>query len=1181
MRRSLYTAFCCIAVTASACSPVSHSEEIASAPTSIAPDALVEASGAAQPVHMAQRALPTTPSISAAQRWNAEFDRLWGREPSEPIDATVIRELAAAASQAEAALVDSAPVSVAETPCTMDEYCERDRPSPARFVDIAAAKAHTCGLLADGRVQCWGTSWFLSPDDYTGTASNRTSSNFARIDAQGGVTCGLRADTSLFCWFGEGGFPRGRPFEWEPPRPYESGSYTDFAVSDLQVCALDLDGQAECWPFYHWDEPLMAAPPPRLGNLSFASIDAGAAHVCGLHHDRAIHCWGSNDAGQIDAPAGQAYMNLSAGAGHTCALTVDGVAECWGDNSFGQSTPPADTRFSALSAGELHTCGLQLDGATQCWGSDIDGQASPPAGIAFSTISAGAHHTCALTTTGESRCWGLDAYGQATPPPALAQFARLFTGWQERGSHGPVHSCGLRVDGRAQCWGEGQDPSRPVHSGARYTEIAVGNGFACGILLDGRASCWRYYPEFSHNRLDAVIARVPRELRFATVVTARNQACGLTMERTIRCWGPEENRGGDDSPPPPAGGHIAIAASEYYVCAISNGGSIGCWSDGRGLPSDLKEIAHSYRGVTSIGEHFGPDASLNAKYRALALGDSAWYSSEGSEGSHNHMCSLRENQVAVCWGADKFGQASPPSGVRFRSISAGGRHTCGITVEGTTRCWGANDIGQSTPPAGVRFFELTADHDSTCGLRHDGEVICWGNHGLSAPAQLIPFDANLPERHSTDIKQLDRLGILNGTECSTQRFCTDAPLTRATLAVWLDRLLEHEDPSTAPESTVTNEFDDVPVWLWWANHAQRLANLDVMTPCDTVARLFCPYDHVSRAEFEQALVRTLENHLHDGTRSAPDAAVASAHAAIGADVLSTCIDREPRACQQTAVTRGQAATVLNRFSEHMERLAPPEFTSVSANSEGGCGRRSDGSVECWGEDWSGEAYVATDDRVLDVFYDGHYWCGRTVSRQPTCHGWDGYNYSHVHDALDIARRTKVAFGSVYACGIESDKTLSCVGGVPTDGSPMPYEVAAPSTTLGDRFDVVAVGYLHRCVLRLNGSPVCWGKNEFGEASPPADERFSHLTLGVSHSCGLRLDGSVECWATTSLAGHQHQRCASLRQQPSSDPRRHSWCSQSESCAHESNSSDRFRDLRPDLGRAGRVLGYVKLAILED
>ncbi|MYA25737.1 MAG: hypothetical protein F4091_04815 [Acidimicrobiales bacterium] len=1013
-----------------------------------------------------------------------------------------------------------------ESPCTMDEYCERDRPPPARFVDIAAGRTHTCGLLADGRVQCWGN--LPSEYGYTGTASSRAWSSFVAIDAHD-YTCGLRVDRSIFCWDEERHYPRSPSAGWRQPRPYENGNYTELAVTASQVCALDVDGRVECWPIYHWGEPLMAAPPPRLGNLAFASIDAGAGHVCGLHHDGAIYCWGSNAADQLNAPAGTSWTQIAAGAGHTCALDVSGKAACWGDNSFGQSAPPQLTRFSTLSAGELHTCGLRPDGTAECWGSDIDGQATPPSGGVFTELSAGAHHTCGLTATGEPLCWGLDAYGQSTPPPALERFTRLFTDWW--GGQGST-TCGLRHDGVAQCWGPEWNPTLPMGDGTRFADIVAGRELACGLLLDGRATCWRYFPERAVPNVTAVVADVPGELRFTALMLLGHRACGLTNEGRIRCWGARRDTDGRDLPPPPVGEHVAVAAKGSYACALAQGGIVNCWSNREVLPADLTRLSLTELGTTSIGEHFDAGQTASAAYRSLTLGNAGWRGPDGWERARMHGCALHRHQTVTCWGADDFGQASPPSGVRFSSIAAGSRHTCGITVEGDVRCWGANDVGQSRAPPDELFSDLYAEGDGTCGLRDTGEVICWGDSQFSAPAQLVPFIVNLPEQHFTDITALDRLGIFEGTECSTQQLCTDAPLTRATMAVWLDRLLAYETPSTAAKNAAPIQLDDVPTEFWWADHAQRLLGLGVITPCDAAAQLFCPGDHVVRTELEQALVRAAQIRVRDHLGTVAEAAIADVSAVIAADVESTCIDRRVGMCRETVVTRGQAATVFNRFREHVSRRALPEFTSVSADGGGGCGRRSDGTVECWGYDGTGEAFVGSGDRVLDVFYDGYYWCGTSVSRERTCHGWDGYARSHVREALTIPSHTEIAFGSVYACGVEPDGAVTCVGGLPSDGSEDPWENASPSEPVIDvdrheyvqgyrhfwtfksptgRFSRVAVGFLHRCALKTDGTAVCWGKNKFGEAVPPPSERFSHLALGTSHSCGLRPDGSVTCW----------------------------------------------------------------------
>ena len=71
------------------------------------------------------------------------------------------------------------------------------------------------------------------------------------------------------------------------------------------------------------DEPRCPAD-PRLGAVSTARW-----HSCALRSDAAIVCWGDNEDGQTDAPAG-AYIAVAAGRSHSCALRRDHTATCWG-----------------------------------------------------------------------------------------------------------------------------------------------------------------------------------------------------------------------------------------------------------------------------------------------------------------------------------------------------------------------------------------------------------------------------------------------------------------------------------------------------------------------------------------------------------------------------------------------------------------------------------------------------------------------------------------------------------------------------------------------------------------------------------------------------------------------------------------------------------------------------------
>ena len=46
-------------------------------------------------------------------------------------------------------------------------------------------------------------------------------------------------------------------------------------------------------------------------------------------------------------------------------------------------------------------------------------------------------------------------------------------------------------------------------------------------------------------------------------------------------------------------------------------------------------------------------------------------------------------------------------------------------MSGTIACWGANTYGQSTPPSGT-FTSVGTGGMFTCGVKTDGSLLCWG-----------------------------------------------------------------------------------------------------------------------------------------------------------------------------------------------------------------------------------------------------------------------------------------------------------------------------------------------------------------------------------------------------------------------------------------------------------------------
>ena len=151
----------------------------------------------------------------------------------------------------------------------------------------------------------------------------------------------------------------------------------------------------------------------------------GSDHGCAVTADGSIACWGSNEFGQSDPPAGQ-YSEVSAGSTHTCALNVAGEVRCWGTPNDARIAAPQG-RYTSIDAGYDHTCALSESGEIVCWSWNEDGQATPPSGR-FTAFSAGRWHSCALDDAGELSCWGASVTGQTDVPHALQQPGAVTTG---------------------------------------------------------------------------------------------------------------------------------------------------------------------------------------------------------------------------------------------------------------------------------------------------------------------------------------------------------------------------------------------------------------------------------------------------------------------------------------------------------------------------------------------------------------------------------------------------------------------------------------------------------------------------------------------------------------------------------------------------------------------------------
>lgn len=234
---------------------------------------------------------------------------------------------------------------------------------------LAVGYAHACALLGDGSVQCWG-------ENKEGQLGNGATADpgIAQPVAVGGITgaraiatgayhtCALLSDRTVVCWGrnGRGQLGDGTVMDSSTPVQVQTGSgpLSDVVAitgGGAHTCALRVDGTVACWGENGNGQlgdgtTLPHSNPTLVNGINGAgAVSAGWQHTCALLADATAACWGANTYGQLgngtttDALAPVHVRGLSdvraITAGwwqHSCAITGDGAARCWGLNEWGQ-----------------------------------------------------------------------------------------------------------------------------------------------------------------------------------------------------------------------------------------------------------------------------------------------------------------------------------------------------------------------------------------------------------------------------------------------------------------------------------------------------------------------------------------------------------------------------------------------------------------------------------------------------------------------------------------------------------------------------------------------------------------------------------------------------------------------------------------------------------------------------
>lgn len=398
--------------------------------------------------------------------------------------------------------------------CGEDERWAEETRYCSEVAQVVAGGWHTCVRFEDGSVKCWGRNNFgqlgLGDDMPRGIEAPQLGANLHAINlgsgrtakaifAGGQHTCALLDDGSVKCWgnnefdqLGQGhtqniGDKVDQIGESLPVVDLGPGQTAEaLALGWRHTCALLKGGRVKCWGL-NWagqlgqgktsnvgGDKLGTLPPIELGSGIVKSITSGDFHVCALFDDGRVKCWGRNEDGQlgrgnttnagdsdltghrmgddldpIDLGPGMTATAIAAGGNHTCALLNNGDVKCWGRNWHGQ-LGQEDTERRGDNAGEMGYNLRRIE-----LGPDMTAK----------KITAGVHHTCVILNDNTIKCWGRNDFGQ------LGLGSATDWGWL------PLQM--------------GKNLPR-VLLGAEETavEVAAGHYFTCALLNGSNAKCW-------------------------------------------------------------------------------------------------------------------------------------------------------------------------------------------------------------------------------------------------------------------------------------------------------------------------------------------------------------------------------------------------------------------------------------------------------------------------------------------------------------------------------------------------------------------------------------------------------------------------------------------------------------------------------------------------------------------
>ncbi len=254
------------------------------------------------------------------------------------------------------------------------------------FKYVGVSQGTTYAIKTDGTLWSWGSDGFgaRGSDDIPNNAPYApmqvgTDNTWKMVRGSSGnyQACAIKEDSSLWCW-GDNryGMVGSGTMSSQISTPEQVGpdiQWLDVQLSIFSTCGVSTNQDLYCWGWNSAIESTLdddglntgivtSLPTRALEGLKIRSLSMGGGNGCALTTDGDLHCWGTNDVGQLlgteklskqhgprKVYSNNDWVKAAVPSSIMCGLKIDGSVECWGGNvagSLGRGISGDDLRVS-------------------------------------------------------------------------------------------------------------------------------------------------------------------------------------------------------------------------------------------------------------------------------------------------------------------------------------------------------------------------------------------------------------------------------------------------------------------------------------------------------------------------------------------------------------------------------------------------------------------------------------------------------------------------------------------------------------------------------------------------------------------------------------------------------------------------------------------------------------------